>query len=300
MPPARQTLSFLKHRFREAGVRPDTRHGQNFLVDLNLLDVLVNRAQVEPHDVVLEVGTGTASLTTRLASLAGAVVTVEVDRELAQLAREQLADCDNVTLLCQDALRNKNHLHAKVLEAVEDQLRLVPGARFKLVANLPYNIATPIISNLLALDTTPVSMTITIQRELAERILAAPSTKDYGALSIWVQSLADVELVRVLPPTVFWPRPKVHSAIIHIAHDPRRRARIPDLVFFHRFVRALFLHRRKFLRAQLLSVVKNQLTKADVDEVLDQSALSGQLRAEQLDVETMQGLCEAFRRRLAG
>src|SRR5947208_9407595 len=122
-----------------------------------------------------------------------------------------------------------------------------PGSQFKLVANLPYNIATPILSNLLLADPLPVSLTATIQKELADRIVARPGTKDYSALSIWMQALCAMEVVRELGPQVFWPRPKVHSAIIHIVLNPAKRAALSDLPFFHAFVRGLFFHRRKFL-----------------------------------------------------
>jgi 16S rRNA (adenine1518-N6/adenine1519-N6)-dimethyltransferase len=142
-------------------------------------------------------------------------------------------------------------------------------------------------------------MVATIQKELADRIMAVPSTKDYSALSIWMQSLCDVELVRVLPPQVFWPRPKVTSAIIKVIPNEQKRARIPDLTFFHTFVRALFFHRRKFLRSVIISAFKEQLEKEDVDEVLTRLRFGPDARAEQLDVETLLMLSEAFRIKVA-
>ncbi len=140
-----------------------------------------------------------------------------------------------------------------------------PGRRLKLVANLPYNIATPILSNLLMLEPPPHSMTATIQKELAERIAARPGSKDYGALSIWIQAQCRVEILRLLPPEAFWPRPKVSSAFLQITVDGRLRGRIPDRKFFHDFVRAMFCHRRKFLRSELLSVVKGRMGKPEVE-----------------------------------
>ena len=171
-----------------------------------------------------------------------------------------------------------------------------PGARLKLVANLPYNVATPILGNLLECPTPPATMTVTIQKELAERITASPGTKDYGALSVWIQSQCRAELVRLLPPTVFWPRPKVTSAIIHIELDPRRREAIGDLDKFHQFIRALFMHRRKFLRSVLVAAYKESLGKPGVDAVLAELGLSPELRAEQLDVETILRLGKAVGR----
>ena len=169
--------------------------------------------------MVLEVGTGTGSLTALLAQRAAAVVTVEVDPQMFQLASEELHRFDNVVMLQVDALQNKNQLNPAVLEAVAPQLAAAPGRRFKLVANLPYNIATPILGNLLAEETPPQTMTATIQKELAERITARPGSKDYGALSIWIQSQCRVEILRVLPPEAFWPRPKVSSAFVQITLD---------------------------------------------------------------------------------
>lgn len=296
--PARQTATYLSQRFREAGFQPNARHGQNFLIDLNLLGILIDAADLGPRDVVLEIGTGVGSLTTQMAPRAGHVVTVEIDEHLYYLASEELVDFDNVTMLKQDALRNKNNLHPKVLETVQQHVEALPGGQLKLVANLPYNIATPVISNLLEAPIVPVSMTVTIQKEVADRLLAVPGTKDYSALSIWVQSLCDVELLRVLPPTVFWPRPKVNSAIIQVVPREEKRQRIPDLKFFHQFVRSMFFHRRKFLRSVVVSALKDDLDKPAVDEVLDSLELGANARAEELDVEAMLRLSEALRHRI--
>jgi 16S rRNA (adenine1518-N6/adenine1519-N6)-dimethyltransferase len=291
----RQTVSYLKRRFADVGLRPDRRHGQNFLVDMNLQQLLVDAAEIGPDDVVLEIGTGTGALVARVAPTAAAVVTVEIDSHLFQIAREELIDADNVTMLQQDALKNKNRFAPEVLDAVAFRLAEQPGRTLKLVANLPYSIATPVISNLLASEIVPARMVVTIQKELADRILARPSTKDYGALSIWVQSQCRVELVRVMSPKVFWPRPKVDSAILRIDLDPALRKRIPDLAFFHTFVRAMFFHRRKFLRSVLLSTTKHQLGKPAIDAVMARLGLGADSRAEQLDVETAIRLCEAIR-----
>jgi 16S rRNA (adenine1518-N6/adenine1519-N6)-dimethyltransferase len=295
MPSPRQTQSYLRQRFEEAGIEPQTRHGQNFLIDLNLLDLLLDTADLGPHDVVLEVGTGLASLTTRLAELAAAVVTVEIDPRLFQLASEELSECPNVVMLQQDALKNKNHLHPAVLDAVRAKIAAGPGRQFKLVANLPYNVATPILSNLLSAEPIPVSMTATIQKELADRICAAPGTKDYGALSIWMQALCDIQIVRLMPPQVFWPRPKVMSAIIHIVPRADKRAAIADPACFHQVVRSLFLHRRKFLRGVLIGMLRDRLDKADVDQLLAAFGFPPDARAEQLDVPTLIALADAVR-----
>ncbi|MFM7117423.1 MAG: 16S rRNA (adenine(1518)-N(6)/adenine(1519)-N(6))-dimethyltransferase RsmA [Planctomycetota bacterium] len=292
----RQTISYLRRRFGQVGLEPNARHGQNFLIDLNLIEILAEAADIGPQDVVLEIGTGMGSLTALLAEKAGKVVTVEIDQHLHQLAREELEQYDNVVMIKQDALKNKNHFAQPVLDTVRAALESVPSAQFKLAANLPYNIATPIISNLLICELPPpISMTVTIQKELADRIMAAPNSKDYGALSVWIQSMCRVELVRILPPTVFWPRPKVHSAIIKIILEPERRAAIPDLEFFHQFARSIFFHRRKFLRSVAISAFKERLSKPEVDAVLQAQGLGPEARSEQLSVDQFLELSERFR-----
>ena len=282
-------------RFREVGIRPKTRHGQNFLIDLNLHRLLVNTADVQPNDIVLEIGTGTGGITTAVAPLAAKVITVEIDEQLFELASEELIDFTNVVMIKQDALRNKNKLNPHVVDAVEQALAEGPDRRFKLVANLPYNIATPIISNLLSAPVVPCSMTVTIQKELAERITAPPYCKDYSALSIWIQSQCDAEIVRIMPPSVFWPRPKVYSAILQISLNAEKKGRIPDLEYFHTFVRSLFFHRRKFLRSVLLSAYKGKLDKPAVDAVLEAVGSDPSTRAEQLSIEQVMKLCWALR-----
>lgn len=291
----RQTLSFLRQRFQEAGIRPVTRHGQNFLIDLNLLELLVNSAQLTAHDVVLEVGTGTGSLTARLAARAGWVVSVEIDKHLHQLAREHLAGCHNVTLLLQDALESKHRFASNVLDIVAERMASLGDAHFKLVANLPYNIATLVITNLLLTPLVPESMTVTIQKELADRIIAKPSTKEYGALSVWIQSQCQVTVIRELPPDVFWPRPKVSSAIIRIVPQQSLRDAIPDLHYFHWFTRTLFQHRRKLLRGSLLQMFGRQLSKQEVDKIIASLGWKPNVRAEQLTWQEVLRLSELLR-----
>jgi 16S rRNA (adenine1518-N6/adenine1519-N6)-dimethyltransferase len=294
---SRQTKTFLLERFREMGIRPATRHGQNFLIDLNLHRLIVDSAQLTEQDVVLEIGTGTGAITQLVAEQAGAVVTVEIDGHLFELASEMLIDRPNVTMLNVDALKNKNHFNPAVAKAVGNALAAVPGRRLKLVANLPYNIATPVLSNLLVWEHTPHLMVATIQKELADRIVAQPWSKDYGALSVWIQCQADAEIVRIMPPSVFWPQPKVDSAIIRIVVDPQRRAAIPNISYFHEFTKALFFHRRKFLRANVVSALKGVMEKPEVDEILSEMNFADDARTEQLDVPILLRLTELVRAR---
>lgn len=290
----RQTSSFLRRRFEEVGINPDTRKGQNFLVDLNLHDVLVRAAELDAdRDVVLEVGTGTGALTGLIAARAAHVISVEIDPQLHAMAKDELVDLDNTTLLSQDVLKNKGTIDSRVLDSVSQRLDAVPDSRFKLVANLPYGIATPLISNLLNVTPMVQMMVVTIQKELADRMVASPRTKDYGALTVWVQSLARTEVVRVLPPSVFWPRPKVDSAIIKIVPEPEWRGVIQDWAGFNRFVRSLFLHRRKFLRSCLKSTFKGQLDKPQIDELMSIMEFTATTRAEELPIPELHRLYSA-------
>jgi len=298
---SRQTLSFLQSRLQAVGTHPRGKFGQNFLIDLNLLELLFEAAEVGPDDVVLEIGTGVGSLTNKLAAAAGWVVTVEIDPILARLAQAELSGAENITFMNCDALKNKNHFRPEVLQQLRDRLSERPGSRLKLVANLPYNVATPILSNLLDFQPLPAMLVATIQLELAERIVAAPSTKDYSALSVWIQSQAEAEIVRTMPPEAFWPRPKVHSAIIRIVPQPERRAALGETSSFHQLLRGIFLHRRKLLRSGLAAAVSPQLKKSDVDVILQQLRLPPDSRAEQLSipqfVELIHRTLEALKQR---
>jgi 16S rRNA (adenine1518-N6/adenine1519-N6)-dimethyltransferase len=143
-------------------------------------------------------------------------------------------------------------------------------------------------------------MVVTIQKELADRMVAAPATEAYGALSVLCQALAEVSIVRTLPPSVFWPRPKVDSAVVKLVPDPAKRAAIGDLAWFHAVVRAVFLHRRKNLRGVLHSLYRDHLDKPAVDALLESLGLEGGVRAEALDVEEFRALAAALKERLGG
>ncbi len=284
-PPARQTMAYLKELFKQVGFTIDARRGQNFLVDLNLLDLLERSAGVTPADAVLEVGSGTGALTERLARAAGCMVTVEIDPRLAQLARERVIECNNVHLVERDVLAGKHRLAPEVLTAIEEARAACPQGRFLLVANLPYCVATPVISNLLALPRPFDSATVTVQREMAERMTAAAGSHSYNALSVWIGSQCRSEIVRILPPSVFWPRPKVDSAIVRLDLEPDRRARIADLGRFHGFVRDIFCLRRIVLRGVLIGMAGGMQQPAAVeavDAVYAALGLGATTRAEEI------------------
>ena len=294
--------------FKRHGLHPRTDLGQNFLIDLNILDFVVREAHLEKdRDVVLEVGAGTAGMTSFLSAGAAAVVSVEVDKTMHAMASEALAGRENVTLLQCDALKNKNRLHPRVLEAVETELAKVPEARLKLVANLPYNIATPVISNLAGSDLPWSRMVAMIQYELAHRMAARPGEPgaggggggNYGALSAWIQNLAGVKVLKKIPPSVFWPRPGVDSAVIRLNPNPRAREQIADLRFFQDFLRRLFHHRRKLMRGVLCGMYRRELDKSEVDAVLAAEGYGPNARAEAFDPTQLRTLANAFHARIA-
>jgi 16S rRNA (adenine1518-N6/adenine1519-N6)-dimethyltransferase len=295
--PVRQTTAYLKELFAQVGFTIDTRRGQNFLVDLNLLDLLERSAGITPNDAVLEVGAGTGALTERLARAAGRVVSVEIDPRLAQLARERVIECDNVRLVEGDVLARKHRFAPEVLEAIEEARTALPHGRFLLVANLPYCVATPVISNLLALPRPFDSATVTVQREMGERMAAASGSHAYNALSVWIGSQCRTEIVRILPPSVFWPRPKVESAIVRLDLEPERRARIADLGRFHDFVRDVFCHRRKVLKGVLVRMAGGKQrpgAREAIDGVYAEMGLDETIRAEAIPPDRFVDLERAY------
>lgn len=298
--PQRQTRSQLMALFGDLGFHPRGDLGQNFLIDLNLIEFIVEKADIGADDVVLEVGAGTGGLTTFLAQRAGHVVAVEVDPRVHGVARGAVAEFDNVTLLLTDVLATKSRLAPMVTDALSRELRAGRQRRLKLVANLPYSVATPVISNLVASDLDWQAMLVTIQWELAERLRARPGTNDYGALSVWLQSQCRIDVLKKLGPQVFWPRPQVDSAIVQLVPDGDGRARLGDRDFFHDFVRRVFAQRRKLLRGVLSSMYRDSLTKNDIDGILRKQGCPDTTRAEELPVETLVRLASALRDAIMG
>lgn len=289
----RQTRSHLMQLFAKHGFHPRTDLGQNFLIDLNLVEFIVEQAQVGPNDVVLEIGAGTGGMTAFLAKQAAAVVSVEVDRNMYTLARDAVSQYENVTLLRCDALANKNRFADEVLQVVEGKLGEAPGRNLKLVSNLPYNIATPVVANMVATELPWERMIVTIQLELAERMTARPRTADYGALSVWLQSQCRVKILKTLRPNVFWPRPRVQSAIVKLLPDDQKRKRIRDRPFLQDFLRRLFHQRRKLLRSVLVGMYRKQLQKPEIDAILESTGLADSPRAEELAPEVLVKLANA-------
>ncbi len=283
----RQTRTHLMRLFERHGFYPRGDLGQNFLIDINIVEFVAESAGIGPNDVILEIGAGTGGLTSFLAPNAAAVVSVEYDQNVFGLAKEMLDGLSNVTLIHADALKTKNQLNPEVMTIVAAKLAESPNRRLKLVANLPYNVATPVMSNLIATDLPWDCMLVTVQWELAQRMIAVPkSGGNYGALSAWMQSQCELKLLKKLGPQVFWPKPTVDSAILRVEPDPERCTLIADRHFFHEFVRNIFNQRRKSLRAVLRSCFR-ELDKPRIASLLSELNLAADCRAEELEPKTL-------------
>jgi len=285
-----QTKRQIQELLSAAGVSPNRRLGQHFLVDLNLLRLLVDSAEVGPDDVVLEVGCGTGSLTQALAERAGAIVAVEIDRTLAPIAEAQLAGRRNVQIVNADVLSGKGALNPEVVDALSQardriasmgpiQRRSdVSSGRLLLVSNLPYDVASPVMIHLVKGPVVADAMFVTVQKEVAERMTAGPGSRDYGTLSIFLQATGEVETLRILKPSVFWPPPAVDSAMIRFVRDEHRSRRIEDMAALSDVVGLLMGHRRKMLRA-CLKAVPSHLGDWDLwMRILEQQAIDPTLR----------------------
>ncbi len=293
-PAPRQTQSYLRNLFGSHRLHPKKKLGQNFLIDLNLVDFVVTAAELTRADLVLEVGSGTGSLTAQLAEHAGSVLSIEIDPAFFDLACETVQALSHVRLVNADILKNKNLINPDILAQLDELTRTYKPQQRKLVANLPYAIATPLITNLLIAGVALERMVVMVQWEIAEKLVAKPNTKEYGALAVMVQSLADVEILRRLPPDVFWPRPLVDSGIVCVRPSAEKRARVRDVQALRNFLRDVYSHRRKNLRGALISATGNQHSKDVVDRTLAELGFAGTERAETLSIEQHLQICEAF------
>ncbi|MBN2588895.1 MAG: ribosomal RNA small subunit methyltransferase A [Sedimentisphaerales bacterium] len=243
-----QTKSQIRELLEASGIKPNKRFGQNFLIDLNLMKLLADSADIQKNDIILEAGCGTGSFTSILAEKAEKIIAVEIDSNLYKIAKEQLSQFNNVELLNVDILESKNTINERVTDLLTLAQKSSNG-RILLVANLPYNVATPVMMNFITGKIKADGMYVTIQKEVADRMKALPGTSDYGGLSIIMQACGDVELLRVLKPSVFWPKPQVDSAFVKFVRNKEKIDKIPDLELFTKIVHIFLNHRRKTLHA---------------------------------------------------
>jgi len=243
-----QTKRQIQQLLSSAGIEPNKRLGQHFLIDLNLMRLLLDSAALRKNDVVLEVGCGTGSLTQELAERAGMVLAVEYDRTLAKIARRQLSGFKNVMIFNIDVLKNKNTITDSITEAMTLAKDKYNG-RVLLVSNLPYNVASSVMMNLVTGPVKANGMYVTVQREVAERMAAGPGSKDYGILSIFLSVSGQVKIMRVLKTSVFWPQPQVESAMISFVRDEEKLGQIHDIEIFKDVVNLFMGHHRKMLKA---------------------------------------------------
>ncbi len=249
-----QTRRDIQATLEAAGISPLKRFGQNFLIDANLMRKLVAAAEIQPTDVVLEVGPGTGGLTDFLVEAAGHVVAVEIDRGLQAICGGRFSGRANFTLIAGDVLAGKSRITPQILSELQSRQQQ-SGGRILLVANLPYQVATPLFMELVmgVLPVTP--MCFTVQAEVGERILASAGSKEYGPVSILAQALGTVRRIVRVPPEAFWPAPKVHSVMLKWERDPKRALGAAQQASMARTVHHCFNYRRKTLRSSLRTLL---------------------------------------------
>jgi 16S rRNA (adenine1518-N6/adenine1519-N6)-dimethyltransferase len=243
-----QTKRHIERLLASAGATPNKRLGQHFLIDLNLMRLLIGAAHIKREDTILEVGCGTGSFTQGLAEAAGQVIAVEYDKKLAAIAADQLKSARNVTIINADILENKNTICHEVAAAVEET-RARLGGMCMLVANLPYNVAAPVMMNLTTGPLVTDSMCVTVQKEVGDRMVAGPGSGNYGVLSVVMTAMGEAQVMRKLKPSVFWPRPEVESVMVRFRRQKDKVERIHDAGLFKEVVNLFMGHRRKMLQA---------------------------------------------------
>jgi 16S rRNA (adenine1518-N6/adenine1519-N6)-dimethyltransferase len=279
-----QSKQQIRQLLESAGVRPNKRFGQHFLIDLNLMRLMIDSADIKKNDVVLEVGPGTGSLTEAIAEKAGYCVSVEIDAVLANITRTQLADKTNIEIIAADALKNKFEINPVVIDAL-NRARAVHKGRLLLVSNLPYVAATPIMLNLITGKIVADAMFVTVQKEVANRMTAHPGSKDYGILSILLTATGDIRHIRTLKPTVFWPQPQVDSAMISYTRNTEKLKAIKSIETLSKVAGALLQHRRKMLKG-CCKLMTGDLGRIDNwPEIFNQCGIDPNSRPDQLKPE---------------
>lgn len=279
------TPSRTKQIIEENGFYFKKNFGQNFLIDSNILDNIVQCANITKQDCVLEVGPGIGSLTQVLAENARQVVAVEIDTNLIPILSKTLADYENIEILNQDIL--KTDIDTIIKQKNNDR-------PIKVVANLPYYITTPIIMDLLEQERKVDTITVMVQKEVAERMQANPKDKEYGALSVAVQYYCNAHLDMIVPPSCFMPRPKVASAVITLEILPERKVKTKDETLFFHLVKCAFSQRRKTLLNCLYNQGNLGLSKEELTTLLETLGWDARIRGETLSITDFARLTDAI------
>ena len=261
--------------------------GQNFLIDDNIVDKIVAGAGIGPSDKIIEVGPGIGTLTREMASRAGALMAVEIDKNLIPILADTLGDFENVKIVNEDIIK------ADIRGLIDENLS---GGPVKLVANLPYYITTPIIMRLLEEDINVTDIVVMVQKEVAERMNAQPGGKDFGALSVAVQFYCDTEIVAKVPRHLFVPQPNVDSIVIALRVRPERKYRVDSEDLFFKVVKAAFGQRRKTLLNSIASM--GNLSKDMVKEALEEAGIDPKRRGETLSLDEFANLSNVIGNKL--
>ena len=250
--------------------------GQNFLIDNNILEKIVDAAQLTQEDCVLEIGPGIGTMTQYLAQRAKTVIAVEIDKNLIPILEDTLSLYDNVKILNEDILK------VDINRIVEEENN---GKPIKIVANLPYYITTPIIMQMFESHIALESITVMVQKEVADRMQAVPGTKDYGALSLAVRYYSQPEIITRVPASCFMPRPNVDSTVIRLTGYDGPSLEVTDEAYLFAVIRASFNQRRKTLVNGLANAPNLGVSKDEIKKILDQMGLSESVRGETLTLE---------------
>lgn len=255
--------------------------GQNFLIDTHVLDKIIAAAEITKDDMVLEIGPGIGTMTQYLANAAGKVIAVEIDKNLIPILEDTLSDFDNVQIINEDVLK----LDICQLANQENQ-----GRPIKVVANLPYYITTPIIMGLFENHVPVESITVMVQKEVADRMQTGPGNKDYGALSLAVQYYAKPYIVANVPPNCFMPRPKVGSAVIRLTRHEKPPVEVQDEALMFDVIRASFNQRRKTLANGLSNSDKISVSKEGIIRAIESLGKGASVRGEALTLQEFAAL----------
>lgn len=288
-----QTKTDIQRLLAGAGVEPNKRLGQHFLIDLNLMELLLSNANITENDIVLEVGSGTGSLTSELVQKAGKVIAVECDEVLAEITRQVLRNAKNIEVIAADVLESKSTINRQVIEKLQQAQQEVFG-RILLVANLPYGAASNVMLNLLSGPVVADEMIVTVQKEVALRMAAEPGSDDYGILSIFLASMGQCRVLRKLSPKVFWPPPQVDSAMVRFDRDAAKAAEIHNIELFHRVVDLFMGHRRKMMKACVKFAEGRLANVHNWQDIFTRAFIEPHQRPEELsavDYVAMSNLC---------